>query len=864
MSASPITAPRCASDLADVPVGARLAERAPLIAPACALTLGIAASHAFGAAQPRLAGLAAAAALLALGTLTFMAATRRNGNALSTIALVAGVFAAGFARHQAAIDLPEHHVGRLARDAPVLARLMGTMVSAPHTRPGERRNAFLPYSPPPRTSFVVEATRIESPNGWVDVCGLVRVGVDAQTEALERGRKVELTGWLYRPIPRRNPGERDWARWSRLQGIYAALSVEHAEHARALNEAGGGVTPYVESLRAAARSALIDPAAHHEESSGVLDSMALGQRSAVSRTVDEAFARTGAIHFLSASGFHVAVLAGACWQFARVALRGGRQTAAWLTIGVIAVYAFALAEPNAPILRAGIMGILACGSVILRRPLSGLNWLALSALILLSLNPQELFRPGFQLSFLMMIVLIEVVPRVLAALNRREANGLPPPDADSLPALVLRILSRGVLGLLVTCALCWLVALPLTWLHFERIAPLGALQSAAITPLATLVIVMGFLTTAAGLLVAPLGALLIAPTHTLAEGLLWLVQRLARFPGSSVEMPPPAAWQVAATYGLLFAGCWMAWSRTASRSVSARRVCGALIVAAATGVWGGPALHDAARDRPYALHVLDVGDGSAAALVAPCGKTLILDVGTMHNFDAGRTMVQALNAIGARGPVALSISHANTDHFSGVPTVLESLDVQALLTTGPLVAAGADSPSVRRLLDVVASRLPPRPLARGDRLTLGEAVIEVLWPEQAVDASLAANDASLVSLVRVRGSRLLLTGDVEREGIRGLLRLHEAGEIDLLADVMVAPHHGSVEPGDTEALLAAVDPQWIVASTRQDRPALRACAGATLGDGVRVLTTAESGAIELRALPGGHVETVLRFATPRE
>ena len=90
-------------------------------------------------------------------------------------------------------------------------------------------------------------------------------------------------------------------------------------------------------------------------------------------------------------------------------------------------------------------------------------------------------------------------------------------------------------------------------------------------------------------------------------------------------------------------------------------------------------------------------------------------------------------------------------------------------------------------------------LVPGDRRTVGPAAIEVLAPApERATAAAEPNDLSLVVRVTVRGVRMLLTGDLGAEAEARLL----AAGVDLRADVLKVPHHGS---GDA-------DPEFLAAS----------------------------------------------------
>lgn len=848
---------------------------APLLVPAAAFAIGIVIADA-APAGPRWLVAAASVAPVVAGAGAIVvnrrlhSGWRGSARGLPALLLAFASGAAGYARYVAAADLPADHVAHLTQREPVLMRLVGRIITAPQESELEKRNPYLPFEPPPRTRFLVEATELRNADPPFAVRGLVRVAVKGESPAVSMGDAVQLTGWLYRPAAARNPGETDWARWSRLQHIHAGLTVESAEHVVRLNAGGSSWRRLLGRARATVRALLIEPGGERdgEDVNGMLDAMILGQRSSATRAVDEAFLRTGATHLLSVSGLHVGVLAWAGWWVAHRLLRRSRTTSAVVTIVLIGLYAFGVAEPNAPILRSGVMGVLACAAVLLRRPMNGLNWLSGALLCVLAIDPFELFRAGFQLSFLLMLVLITIVPAIHRRLVRRGDELGPPADADTLRSLALRRAVEWTLALAVVNAVCWLAAAPLTLWHFGRIAPWGALQSLLITPLSLLVILLGFATALVGLVFPPLSALAQNVLRAASAGLLEVVQALAQVPGAVLETPPPPNWLVLWTYALLAAGVAMlrtratgAASQTGGKWIPRAALIGGCVPLTAAWLAWGLEL-GAGRGSDFQIAVLAVGDGSATLMLAPNGEALLYDAGTIHNFDAGRTVAAAARSMGIRSFERALVSHANFDHYSGVAGTLENLPARSVHTHPLFAARATELPAVRKFLESLPRDAPPpEPLAAGGRFSLGPAAFEVLWPTpEFLALGGLENDRSLVLLVRVHGARILLTGDIEHAAIRALLDRHAAGEIDLAADVLVAPHHGSVIPGDTQRFLAAVDPGVIVVSTGKPRAKFAALVRETLGGERPVLLTDEVGAIIVRVTESGYVVTETPFA----
>jgi competence protein ComEC len=260
------------------------------------------------------------------------------------------------------------------------------------------------------------------------------------------------------------------------------------------------------------------------------------------------------------------------------------------------------------------------------------------------------------------------------------------------------------------------------------------------------------------------------------------------------------------------------------------------------------------------VHVLSVGSGSAVLVTTPEQHALLYDVGTIHNFDAGETAVQAARALGVRRLDALVLSHANFD-YSGTPTILNTLPTGRLLFSPYFEPAATDSPAVGQLLDLLPAASPPRStLSAGDRFTLGAATIEVLWPAKGLDERWECNDRSVVLRLEANGRSVLLPGDIERDALRALLERHESGRIDLRSDVLIAPHHGAVVPRDTTAFYAAVAPRVVVCSTSHERAKLLEMLRETLGQNVRLISTHDAGAITIRTTRAGKIEIETPFA----
>ncbi|HKY93548.1 MAG TPA: ComEC/Rec2 family competence protein, partial [Nevskiaceae bacterium] len=239
---------------------------------------------------------------------------------------------------------------------------------------------------------------------------------------------------------------------------------------------------------------------------------------------------------------------------------------------------------------------------------------------------------------------------------------------------------------------------------------------------------------------------------------------------------------------------------------------------------------DAGVRGPFELTVLDVGQG-LSAIVETRHHVLVFDAGPAFEdgFDAGTAVVvPALLARGHRHVDRLVLSHADLDHAGGVPGVRSRLDIRDELGT------------------------PGHPACADGQAWEWDGVrFEVLHPH---GRGASENDDSCVLRVSSATFSALLAGDIERGAEARLLRDHRDR---LQADVLVAPHHGSLT-SSSPAFVAAVRPSVVVfaAAWRSRFGHPRAEVVQRYAEvGARPLTTGVEGAIRLHRDAAGAIRT---------
>lgn len=211
-------------------------------------------------------------------------------------------------------------------------------------------------------------------------------------------------------------------------------------------------------------------------------------------------------------------------------------------------------------------------------------------------------------------------------------------------------------------------------------------------------------------------------------------------------------------------------------------------------------------------------------------------------------MTDYLKVIRAGQVKWLLLSHPDFDHFSGVPGFLPRVGTGEVIGTERFQTALAQDRTVTLLASSLrATRQPLRAAHQGDEFQLGDWQLSVLWPPPHQPPKTNDNDTSLVVLLWRAGLRVLFPGDIADGAMTGLLRDHADGVVDLHADALVAPHHGSTTAKCAGDFYRTVAPRAVIVSSQTPRPKLDRLVRDVLPAGTQLLYTGQTGAITIHA-----------------
>ena len=585
-----------------------------------------------------------------------------------------------------------------------------------------------------------------------------------QPVPVRAGERWRFTVRLKAPHGNSNPGGFDYELWLWEQGVQATGYVRASASDPPAQNLGPTGRYRVESARQDLRDRLLVHLEGRREA-GLVAALVVGDQNAIDRADWDVFRATGVAHLVSISGLHVTLFAwlaaaaiGSLWRrSARLCLWIPAPHAARIG-GLVAAAAYALFSGwGVPAQRT--VWMLAAVAVL---RLSARHWpwpavwLLVGGVVVLA-DPWALTQAGFWLSFVAVGVLFASDPG--------------PGSARGVGARLLVLLREQ---LVVTVALA-----PLTLLLFGQVSLVGLVANLFAIPWVTLVVTP----------LALLGAALPPAWDAAAAGLAvlgaWL-QWLALWPLAAVSLPQAPWWAgMAGVAGGLLLVLRAPWSL---------RLLGLPLVLPAM-------LWQPARPAPgdFWLLAADIGQGNAV-LVRTASHALLYDAGPQYSreSDAGhRVLLPLLRSLGVQ-PDLLVLSHRDTDHAGGAASVLQAHPAMALSSS-----IGEDH--------ALQALRPVQRCEAGQRWTWDGVVFTVLHPAVA-DYAGPARPNAMSCVLRISsqpkgpgtpGRVALLAGDIERPQE---LRLRDQG-VDLRADLLLVPHHGSRTSSSAE-LLDAVAPRW--------------------------------------------------------
>ena len=643
----------------------------------------------------------------------------------------------------------------------------------------------------PKAVCEAVAVTLEDGSEWHEP---VRLKVSLPREGVFPGAGIyRLSGRLQVPAGRKAPGTFDAADHALRSGFAAELRVSKLE-----KMPGEGAVWTCALLDAAERSRRwiseqlmldIDDDPRH---SGVIRAMALGVADEAQDDIEDAFRDSGTLHVFAVSGLHVAMLGMIVWQVLKVL---GLRRGAALGLMVLIVFAYAFITGwRASAARAALMvAVVFCGPSVDRD--SGVqNNLGLASLLLLGADTQQLFMPGFQLSFGVLWAIAALTGVFMSPLARwMELDPFLPVEFATWRQKMGLWLRRWIIGNACVSASAWLGSLPFILLHFQAVTPVALIANSVLVPLSI---------------------------AALAVTCMSILAALVKLTGAQIAINN-ANWFLAKA--MVVSATWFSSLPGANFHLNAT---------------------PASDDTQMVWRVLAMPDGGAANHLRLGKEHWLLDTGPEDRFRP--LLHRYLRHEGVNRLRGIVLSHNDAAHIGAVEQARDAFGVPELFCSAREPGPYDSRQTILRRLEEAAAL---RKWIAGDKLPLGvDASLTCLHPA-AASRSMRGDDRAMVLLAVLHGWRVLWMSDA---GWLTETALLESGQ-ELRCDVLITSSHATDACG-TREFMDAARPRLVIRGSsgfsRDHTPPPDTLAAWCEEHGVPLWHTSEMGSIALECSAG--------------
>lgn len=294
-----------------------------------------------------------------------------------------------------------------------------------------------------------------------------------------------------------------------------------------------------------------------EQDFAVIAAMAMGDKSALNQETKETYSISGTSHILAVSGLHIGII----FQLIILLLGGKRRSKLTIILSTTIVWAYVIfiGFPASAVRAATMLSIYSMVLLSLR-PDPTLNTLALAYIIMVLVNPFNIFDIGFQMSFLAVGSILLFYPLFFCLLSSHSN------------------IIRAIWGLFCVSLAAQIGTLPLIVFYFGRISCYSLITSFIAIPAATLILYLCVLL----FILSPLTyiSFLASPTEGLMQLVINVLTSITQFintafrltsllPGASIEHVHLSLLQLAILYVAILAGyfAFVKWYRLKEKMV---------------------------------------------------------------------------------------------------------------------------------------------------------------------------------------------------------------------------------------------------------------------------------------------------------
>ncbi len=373
-----------------------------------------------------------------------------------------------------------------------------------------------------RCSFTFQATAYKQGNAWLRLSGLSKAEIDDNEIDYNYGDDIVVLATLKGPVNFSGNSSFNYVKYLKAKGIYTCIDIEDDYNVLPLkNSAGFSIRRPIYDIRRVTEKRLKLYLPYPDNA--LISAMLLASRHSIPKRIRDIFVKTGSVHVLSVSGLHVAIIS-AILFFIFTLCCVPRKISSIVIIIFLAGYVI-VAQERTPILRASIMITIYLFSYMLDRDFDIYTALSLAGIIILIINPMQIFSAGFILSFACVFSLVYFTPKLEILFTRRSERNM----SVNINKYLLRVLQYARRVLFASLAV-FVGVWPITAAYFGIISPISIIANIFIIPLLGIILSLSIVLVCVPIFLQPLSLFIAYLLHGLLEVVVTVLTRLLGVP----------------------------------------------------------------------------------------------------------------------------------------------------------------------------------------------------------------------------------------------------------------------------------------------------------------------------------------------
>ena len=588
---------------------------------------------------------------------------------------------------------------------------------------------------------------------------------------LKPGYQVEVKGYYARGKQKRNPGEFDYDAYLRSKEILGIINVNEITSITILDYETNPVKNIIHQIRKSIDRKIKEY--HSTETSALLRGLLLADRGEISYQTKTQFINAGVVHVLAVSGLHVGyIILIFLFLFGRFNL----IVKSLLTIAGLLAFMLITGTPPS-VFRATVMAVVLIIAYLSGRSTNLINSISIAALIILILNPNEIYNPGFQLSFAAVLSIGILLPYFRQLLDQWNVK------------------NKFLRYLIMFCGVsisAQLGTLPFTLLYFNKYSLIALLTNLFVIPSIGFTIAAAIVTIFFSYVIPSIAIYFAAANDLYSQFTLSVIKFSGDLSFSHINITSFSLTDLVIFYLMLtllltfFVRFTRVWSKIALM----------ILVVGNTILFSSLDDKKLLPDGFLSVLMIDVGQGDSFLIKFPNNKTALVDAGnTTFTFDNGeRVIIPLLDYLGIKKIDYGIVTHIDSDHYGGFVTLILDDRINEIFKPELDSLLSKDL----RFEEFIIERRIPINYFREEKHQIGNTAVYFLYDDEIKSLSgKSTNDRSGFFKLVYGETSFLFTGDIEKN----IERFYSTRYRHFLdSDVLKVGHHGSKTSSSVEFL----------------------------------------------------------------